>query len=213
MEAITTLEDEKIREICRVVYSTLLGDVTRRQKEMSELGAVLAVYPPRLIDRMYTELTKVQDDLANELVIILTSDQNDLAAVDEYVTFSHYVSRTTTMNMARKMINSLHSYPQLPVMDNYAEASEQVQTQISALLHVADRLFQAFSTRLDNNYPLILDKGKVMLEGDSLIRLVITHPDKADLIATTIISRNIKDATLLRDVITSDAPSISEGTL
>jgi len=213
MHTINSHQDEKISQICHVVYSTLLGEPARHQKRMSELGEALAAYPPHLLARVHTELTEVQDDLANDFVIMLSDPAIDPVSVEEYLTFRPYVRKNKKLHLIRKMIHSLHSYPQLPAINNYAEAPEHTKTQISSLLRVVDLLLHACATRYKYDYPLILDKGKVMLEGDSLIRLVITHPEKADLIAKTIISRDIKDVTLIRSIITIDAPSIGEGTL
>jgi hypothetical protein len=76
--------------------------------------------------------------------------------VHEYLTFKGSLEQTLNsnpdyaFNHAVALINSLHSYPQLPVMDDYAEADEDTQRKAAALFAISDKLFTEYFKRLNH---------------------------------------------------------------
>lgn len=173
--------------------------------------------------------------------------------VHEYLAFRGSLEQTLNWkthyaaNHAFALIDSLHEYPQLPVMDDYAEADEDTQRQAAALLSISDHLFAEYFKRLHHwekitvfpNYtnadwqtitpvhrptptelgiPMEIDQPHwdieqktILLLGDDLINLVLTHTESASDIAQHIIDRNNADPDHLREVFDNEASALRSG--
>lgn len=151
--------------------------------------------------------------------------------IHEYLTFKKALPLTTgDPEYGTKIIRGLHSYKQLPVMDNYADSDQDTKRRIAALLSVTEALFtqhkehqrQVIVAANGSNYPLVIptplefglpleEKPEVRLIGDSLIELIIDQPEKADAISRHIIEEGINDGVLLREIFDSSTPSLRDG--
>lgn len=151
--------------------------------------------------------------------------------VHEYLTFKTALPLTAgEPEYGTEIIRGLHSYNQLPVMDNYADSDQDTKRRIAALLSVTETLFaqykehhrQVIVAANGKNYPLVIptplefglpleEKPEVRLIGDSLIELIIEQPENADAISRHIIEEGINDGVLLREIFDSSTPSLRDG--
>lgn len=89
-------------------------------------------------------------------VISLHQRKTNQHRVHEYLTFRDSLEQTLNwkhdyaIDHALALVNSLHDYPQLPVIDDYAEADEVTQHKAAALLTISDKLFTEYFKRLDH---------------------------------------------------------------
>lgn len=141
--------------------------------------------------------------------------------------FNEYFAFKTALgnNSPTRLLNGLHYYSQLPQTEDYSTADQQTQQQVHALLTVGHKLgeeqYDRLSTALNGGpetFELPLEyvdpnHGSNKVAGDDLINLILEYPQRADQIADIIIERNTSDVALIRSIVTSSTPSLSNGTL
>lgn len=173
----------------------------------------------------------------NAFLELLTRDSTITGtAVHEYLTFRPIITSMTRPEDIMDAIRVLHSYHQLPAMDDYADADEDTKRKITGLLtatdklntrywaHMRERLRTIFSTSKSGPYDkpadptplelgLPLEHPDLRLAGDDLVSLVIDYPEKADDITAIILKDGITDGKLLRTIIESGTQSLREGHL
>lgn len=164
--------------------------------------------------------------------IIKPSHEETSATVHEYLNFKEALSFTLNApDEAMATVRALHSYPQLPNMENYAEADEDTKAKVLALLTVTNSLYAkhqqhefgllvsaasswtkapTIPTPMELGLPLEI-KPEIRLIGEDLINLIIDQPEDAEAIARRITGEGVNDSKLLRDIFTSDIPSLRDG--
>lgn len=174
---------------------------------------------------------------------LLSSHKADEAAdaICEYLSIRTAIQVPAyKFNDTFSIVRALHDYPQLPTMESYADADEQTQTRLIALLRVKQQLLAAYQKRrleakvnhpnaqnyrpspiypleagipLDIEFNLSVLTHRTRLTGDDLIKLVFEHPEHADQIAHHIVEERITDPMLLKEIVTSNNPVLSDGLL
>jgi hypothetical protein len=96
-------------------------------------------------------------------------------------------------------IPSLHYYEELPQYEDYSKAPEDVRALCTALLRVVHAID---SLPLTHPHRLSTDGT---IDDPELMHLILEHPDRAELIADTIIQRETADPVMLRGVVESGA--------
>jgi hypothetical protein len=141
--------------------------------------------------------------------------------VHEYVTYREHL-KSCTMPTKIKLIKGLHSYTQLPAMENYSDAAPETKTSIIALLSVAKNLYRSdlikdllspATNSTVSKAPVSSNDGPLRLTDNNLVALLIERPEAADEITIIITEKGISDGELIRDMIESDTPSIRDGLL
>lgn len=159
---------------------------------------------------------------------LYTLVKNDLvresgSTVHEYITYKSCFSRGINASSIMSYVRTLHSYPQLPVMDSYAEADEATTAKITALLNVTsdlttrywqDMLLKAGKDQPETVAPLpITSDPAPRITDDSIVDLLVERPDLADEVIDLIVNKKVRDGVLIREMIESETQSIRDGLL
>lgn len=159
---------------------------------------------------------------------LYTLVKNDLvrvsgSTVHEYIAYKSCFSRGTTASSIMSYVSALHSYPQLPVMDSYADADGATTAKITALLSVTNNLnmrslqdifLKAGEDQPDSvaSLPVTYDP-EPRITDDSIVDLIVERPDLADEITDLIVTKKVRDGALIREMIESGTQSIRDGLL
>jgi hypothetical protein len=241
-DTVTTHRDEIITQI----REWLEIESYRRSPEIQSrlpdaISELLLTYSDNAVTAMHEYLTTDLNDSDAErnrelLLQLLGSSRRNVASpstVHEYLNFLPALQHNNhNPELAMAIISALHTYKQLPVMENYAEADETTKQQVSALINVTSDLIIKFDKREimmvsaawtsgsfapprhydPMGFDLPLENGdEPRLLGDDLISIIIEKPEEAEEITRIIIKDRITDGELIRDRITSKAPSLREG--
>ena len=211
-----------------------------RKKHYDGIRDLMLAYPDSsaaaLHEHIMADLTKEPDEyVARNLflsMIIKPNHKETSATVHEYLIFKESLPFTLTApDEAMATVRALHSYQQLPLMEDYTEADDDTKAKIIALLTVTNSLYAKYKqqeygmlvsaasswTKLPTIPPpvelgLPLEvKPEIRLLGDGLINLIIDCPDDAHEIARRISEEGIADSSLLREIFESDTPSLRDG--
>lgn len=219
---IEAVHTEEIEQIVALAKAKMIAededdysrkDKDRLNKRLDILRTFLSAYPSPLLTLVHSVLTGSESVLSRDLITLVCNSHVNANTIHEYLSFRPYLDEKTYRGAALSFIKGLRMYPQLPPADNYAATDGHVQAQVIALLRVVEKMDADHDTSDNMNPPISYDRGIAVLTGDDLIRLVIANPEKAEMIAQTIIERGTSDAALIASVIGTDAQSLSRGTL
>lgn len=133
-------------------------------------------------------------------------DKCSSSEVREMIHFSPLVEDAHRYTALMMIIRSLRHYPQLPEATEYSSAEEPVRAKAEALVKVLCEVFwgrgKGAFTGDGSTYP-----------DDELIDLVVSSPEKAELIANFIVDRETTDVNLIRELVANDAVPLSDGVL
>lgn len=214
-------------------------DAIRNLMLASTDGGVIAMHEYIMADLPY-----YQYGFRQSLIMAMNPDYSNeelVHTVQEFLNFRTLISDYSIepFNVLR-IFSSLHSYQQLPKMDNYAVADEKTKRKVEALITVTMNLYKrygwhsiqtvqaahnaagswkdfftenpAIPAPTEFGLPLELVPN-IRLIDDDLINLVVSQPDHADDIARAIITEGISAGALLRDIFTSGTQSLRNGLL
>lgn len=159
--------------------------------------------------------------------------------VHEYLAFRTIpTTKTPNFDLDIAIIRALHTYPQLPTMDHYADADEETKGKIIALIATTRELSMEYFTRhfqtlvntssssddedpeispMELGIPLEIkhpnEDQRIRLHGDDLINLVINNPEHASLITRYITKEGISDPALLKEIVETNTPTLRDGML
>ena len=188
-------------------------DKARLVAKLELVRTRLLTYSDRLIAKVLESLTGPSTVSSRDLMALTTTSDIDANTVHEFLVFRPYLDEKIYRGAVLKAIKGIHTYAQLPVADNYAEADDDVQEKVIAMLRVTERMIFAYDTYYDKSYPIAFSRGATVLVGNDLIRLVIANPSKAEIISQTLIERGTSGVSLLESVIRDDVQSLSRGIL
>jgi hypothetical protein len=163
-------------------------------------------------------LRHLNEAVPSPVLYFIQESEWTAAMFSEYFAYQHELGNSDP----ERFLTGLHCYPQLPEVEDYTTTNQRTQQQVKALLTVTRELvakqteisrYNVMDPRLKElplEYP---DASGVKLKGDALIKLVLAHTEQADLITDIILERWTGDADLIRSILTSDSPAVSEGTL
>lgn len=182
----------------------------------SQIRIRLSTYPPELITRLETMLSS--GSRAASFVATAVDDGANASFVSEMLAFTPYL-RTESSEVAKGAIKSLHRYDQLPSMDDYGSAPEEVQRKCRAILVVTEALDEYHYYHGDGKLPLayILNNKNyndsfMVLQGDALIDLILENPADATRISDIMIERLTGDAELIREIMSQhDSKALNPG--
>jgi hypothetical protein len=145
------------------------------------------------------------------------------STVHEYIVYKSCFPQGATASSIMSYVRALHSYPQLPVMDSYAEADEATTAKVTALLRVTNDLnmrslqdifLKGGEDQPEGSSPLpVTYAPEPKITDDSIVDLIVERPDLADEIADLIITKKVRDGALIREMIESKTQSIRDGLL
>lgn len=179
-----------------------------------DLKQSLSAYSDELLEMLVGDGTGLNhtDPDASPTAAVVMSDLNSGRPENEIreglCFYPHIKEAAATAAAARQMVDSLHDYPQLPTTGDLSAEGEVVREQCIALLKVMCACWRSGSTghfRVDGMSFALVD--------DNLVGFVMEHPDKGDLIAGVITERGVADVKVLAEMIDSESPSLSGGTL
>lgn len=176
--------------------------------ELEIIREPLDKYPTPLIHDLHHEITHERTRLAVSLINLISGGNQSAADVHEYFIFRPHMNPDLGHIIVSSFISALHQYPQLPAMENYAEAPAEVQEKVIALLKVTEAVASHPST---NRKSLTDVREGVLLSGDNLIQLVLDRPEDADHIARIITERHTTDTAFITTILDSSAPALSHG--
>jgi hypothetical protein len=133
--------------------------------------------------------------------------------INEQLEFFPIISNGESHYIAKNMIWSLHGYPDLLASDDFSKAGEKTKQQCRALLLVTDAMNNgAFGDVFKDEQPIFI------LKDERLVKLVINHSDKVEMIVDFIRDRSkvfsgSLDTGLLADMIASESLAVSAGLL
>lgn len=145
------------------------------------------------------------------------------STVNEYITFKSYFSLGSSASYIMSHVSALHSYPQLPVMDSYAEADDETTVKVTALISAHNQLCKVAlqdiflrgsgeASEEDSPVPVTFEPEPKITDA-SIVDLIVEHPESVDEITDLIITKKIRDGALLREIIESNTKSIRDGLL
>lgn len=232
----TPSAESSLVRLSRMVINHLMPSRVRRlpadlkgfEKDRDKALSTLARFPEELQDDILFLMNNDDEDETHRITLVYSLTQGAPESFfNEYVAYNQFLTRD---NYCR-LLNGLRQYPQLPKVDDYSAVPERTREQITALLNVTEEVLDESRFRIklnsrvrgyDHGLPVFVAAGEaqinyngeaaVLTEKD-LVQLILDHPEKSDQIKRIIIDRNTGDAELIRDIITTSAPAISEGTL
>lgn len=168
-------------------------------------------YPTQLLNDLHQEIMRGDTTLSENLITLLGGGNYSIADVHEHFVFRPHLNPDTGFGTMRSLLGALHHYPQLPNMENYAEAPAEDQAKVIALLKVTEAMEEHPLTDRSFEVPLTDVRGMTMLSGEDLIELVLNRPADADRIGRIIVDRKTTDTALITSILDSAAPSLSHG--
>lgn len=184
-------------------------------KRLESCAYELATFSDDLLDRVHQELVVNKTKLGVELINILLDEYNS-KTIHDHLVFRPAL-KNSSAHEARLLIRSLRDHTLLPTVDNYTDCDPLITKQAAAILIVTERLYSHYneSRRVGSPatwVPLLISNG-VRLQFPPIIKLVLSTPESADQIADIMISRETTDAQLIKSILNSDSPSLSNGVL
>lgn len=122
--------------------------------------------------------------------------------INETICFSH-VLKGEGSHIVQLMLDSLHTYDQLPQTDDLSLESQRTIDQCVGLLHVIRPLSNMVGV-LDNNWKI---------ENDELVEVVLNQPEQAERIADFIEDRQVIEVDLIKEMLANESPALSDGAL
>jgi hypothetical protein len=133
---------------------------------------------------------------------------SDFNEVSEVAHFAPLVSEDIMDNSARSMIQSLHYYPQLPKSKDYSQESTEVRLQAEALMRVIDA---AMDQGICGWNGVHVESLVIKVEG--FAELVIENKDRVEVFIDFMRDRKMIDVGAIREILSTDVPSLSRGVL
>jgi hypothetical protein len=193
------------------------GDLGATLRSCSDT-AIIAIRDLLLIDPQGFLQREERDDF---LFALAQKDEKvSGTTIHEYIVYREHL-KGTSMSTKIDLIKGLHTYTQLPAMENYADADQETKANIITLLSVAKKLYSRdlmknlYSAHLNSTESTtsVSSDGQIRLTNDNLVALLIERPEAADEIIALIVDKRINDGELIRNMIESDTPSIRDGLL
>lgn len=219
MNTSTTPGDERAAKIDQIMQLVKEAKLNYYQKaaadellnaELEIIREQLVKYPTPLIHDLHHEIMHERTRLSVSLINLISGGNQSAANVHEYLIFRPHLNPDLGHIIARSLLGALHQYPQLPEMENYAEAPAEDQEKIIALLKVTEAVASHPST---NRKSLTDVREGVLLSGDDLIQLVLDRSADADRIARIITERHTTDIAFITTILDSGAPALSHGVI
>jgi hypothetical protein len=156
--------------------------------------------------RCLVEYNEGESDSTENIGKWVMTYYRDNVRVRELATYASSFDASTDVDFIEIAVDQIHTYPELPRMEDYSKAAPVLKEVIHGLLAVTDTLYS-------EDYDLDPESAKTTIEDRALRLLILESPDKADHVARVISERGTTDADIIREVIMSDAPALSEGVL
>lgn len=198
--------------------SEQMGFALHDQNEWYEIETSLDEYSDKMLERLsaaWQPRTQIATAIAK---MVYHGESEDF--IREFATFGGVISdETTGMEMAMSFVRSLHHYKQLPQVDDYSTANKKTKEACRALMVLAERLRDERKQFSSDSPPVIgvphdYDSYNTpVVQGDSLIQLVVDRPDDVQRIGDIVIARRTTDAQTIVDVMDYDIKSLSNGVL
>lgn len=198
------IKDDKIDYYGEDAADDYISDYLKLNREQ------LGKYPTQLLNDLHQEIMHGDATLSEDLITLIGGGNYSIADVHEHFVFRPRLNPETGFGTIRSIIGGLHYYPQLPQMENYAEASAEDKAKIIALLHVTEAMSEHPITDRSFKVPLTDVRGTTLLSGDDLIELILNHPADAARIGRIIVDRKITDAAFITTIL-GGAPALSHG--
>ena len=176
-----------------------------RGRNMPELIPYLDNFDDDLLVRLkdyHTDDTHGYDRISR--AILNRTVANELRELVHFSPLIHHDARDAT---ARMLINSLREYVvQLPSAASYSKTEKPVREKAEALVRVLSAVAHVDGTSAfdgyGNTYP-----------NRELIDLIVSSPEKAELMANVILGRKSTDVNMIREVLINDSVPMSDGVL
>lgn len=178
------------------------------------------------IHRMHqvmVEINKYPDDLLQRLNKAIDDDVPNMWMIDRQIRAGlphneiseslYFLPRMKNplYIAAQKHLRSLHAYKQLPPSDDYSKESEGVRKQCLALMTVAKSAMYAVGEH--NVFDGSEERTPYVLKDERLTDLILEYTDRATEISNIVEDRETVDPDVIRSILSSDAPALSEGML
>lgn len=132
--------------------------------------------------------------------------------INEGICFLPFLGHLTA-HAAKWMVESLHFYEEFPESKDYSAESPAVVSQCAALLLVISAVIELIGLEdSDTDTSHLLDTSTMTIANKALVGLTLAYPERAEDIARVIVERKItSDTSLIRDIVTSETKSLSNG--
>lgn len=221
-EAITMIND-KVKE------SQSLNEWNPKKWSYGDLGTtlrscsdavIIAIRDLLLVDPRGFLQREERDDFL--FALAQKNEKVSGTTIHEYITYAEHL-RGTPMSTKVDLIKGLHSYHQLPAMQDYSDADQETAVSVITLLSVTKSLYSLDlmknlfassiqKTSAGNHIPVTSDDGDIVrLTDNNLVTLLIERPEAASEIKAIITGKGIIDGNLIREMLDSETPSIRDG--
>lgn len=195
------VRQEKLRGI-----SQHASEVMKCGNSQRDIKKHIMTFPDELLERI--ESCQKEGALWSRRVDARLVELSDFNEVSETTHFAPLISDDILDNSARSMIQSLHYYPQLPKSKDYSQESPELRLQAEALMRVID-------TAIDHGIcgwnGVNVESLVIKVEG--FAELVMENKDRVEMIIDFMRDRKIIDVGAIREILSTDAPSLSRGVL
>jgi hypothetical protein len=182
------------------------------QREYLITRVVLFLYPfgsdDRLRQNIVPYLNQYSDDLLHTLdelfdgnaehagpIKTSVAQKRPEGAIREHLEFFPLMPDRTQLSR-RTMVNGLRSYRQLPETDDLTSMGPELVSQCKALILAV----------------LAVGQGEAFTD-DRIVDLIIAHADEVERVISIIAERGTSEPALISDLLSSEAPALSEGRL
>lgn len=204
-----------------IVLTTVLDEAKDREELSNELHDIIVLtgygaeqnsiwYCINQMDtatiRCLIEYNESENDSSENIGKWAMTYYRDNVRVRELATYASAFDPATDVEFIEIVIDQIHLYPEIPRMEDYSQAPPVLKEVIKGLLSLTDTLYS-------EDYDMNPESAKTTIEDSPLRMLIFAYPDKSDQIAHLISERHTTDVEMIREVILSPSPALSEGVL
>ena len=167
-------------------------------------------------DYLFSEGSYVDPERVYKVTEALTVGYENERQIREVTVFSDSFGEDTHPLFIDNAIELLHRCVDLPHMDDYSQADEDIKQQARRILKTAENLYEdSFIVPARRNMELSMQAhlGGRMVLSEGLRTLIKENPDQRESIIKIMDERETEDADLIRSIINSESSAISSGIL